>query len=81
MVSSACLVCNFLRPHFGPYLAEVMSAQWVTADQGGARFSLYSHGLDAWMYSPFTILFGNGAGLFFGSRRAIPNERSTQYDY
>lgn len=40
--------------------------EWVSADEGDARVTLYIHGLQAWLSTPFSFLFGNGAGSFSG---------------
>lgn len=51
---------------FGPAIADFTWQQWVSADQGFARLTLYENGIRAWLSTPFSFLVGNGAGYFSG---------------
>jgi hypothetical protein len=49
-----------------PSLLTELDDRWAKADEGGIRLTLHANGIRAWLASPFTILFGNGAGYFSG---------------
>lgn len=64
------------------FLLGAISEGWVEADEGGGRLSLFKHGIQAWLHSPLSILFGNGAGSFSGIEHsfAISEAHSTVID-
>lgn len=47
-------------------LLDSLTRQWAYADQGGSRTSLYLSALKAWLDTPFSFMFGYGAGSFSG---------------
>lgn len=47
-------------------ITSTLGTQWVQADEGGSRFTLYRNGLKAWLNNPLTFVLGNGAGNFSG---------------
>lgn len=52
-------------------LLEFFIEQWRIADQGDARTQLYFSALKAWMSTPFSFIFGHGAGSFSGINNAF----------
>ncbi len=47
-------------------LHGIVASLWTAADNDNARILLYSHGLDAWLSSWQSFLFGFGAGSYSG---------------
>jgi hypothetical protein len=45
---------------------DFLHQRWATADEGGLRMTLYANGFQAWTHSWWTLLVGNGAGVFSG---------------
>ena len=54
--------CFLISSDILPFLKN----QWILADQGGSRITLWANGIHAWLDNPWTILIGNGAGAFSG---------------
>lgn len=44
----------------------LLASMWAAADNDSARLHLYSHGIDAWLSSVPSFLFGFGAGSYSG---------------
>lgn len=65
----------------GTYLAlftiesvvESLGNQWSEADEGGGRLPLYINGVQAWLNSAWSVVFGNGAGAFSGQFHPFDN--------
>lgn len=51
---------------WGHELISKMEAQWAAVDYGNARQLLFFHGIDAWLSSIPSFLFGFGAGSYSG---------------
>jgi len=51
---------------FHQELSGLIFTEWTSRDQGNARLILYKNGINAWLSSPFSVVFGNGAGSFSG---------------
>lgn len=43
-----------------------LTDQWESADEGGSRVKLYVSAIQAWLDTPFSIMFGHGSGSFSG---------------
>lgn len=56
----------FVAITWGADILFIADEIWGEADEGGERLTLYLNGLSAWVHSPFSIIFGNGAGSFSG---------------
>lgn len=61
-----CIVMIVYLPHVVGFLAD----EWRSADQGFIRLTLFENGMIAYVDTPFSIIFGHGAGYFSG--REIP---------
>lgn len=47
-------------------ISSILEAYLMTADEGGSRLTILANGVRAWLDTPFSALFGNGAGAFSG---------------
>lgn len=59
-------------------LLDILFQQWSIADQGDSRTQLYISALNAWISTPFSFIFGNGAGSFSGLEN--PFERAEAHN-
>lgn len=60
------LATTTLLLYEGSEIFHWFASEWSGADDGDSRLPLYVHGVQAWLSSPFTTLFGNGAGSYSG---------------
>jgi len=61
------LIVVFLITFFLPSeLINLFGTIWAIADEGGARVTIYLNGLTAWLSTPFSFIWGLGAGSFSG---------------
>lgn len=58
---------KYIDPNKISYIiSSQASTVWKSADEGNGRLTLYKNGIKAWLDTPISILFGNGAGCFSG---------------
>lgn len=59
-------VVAFIWYSYSGVALDFLHQRWATADEGGLRMTLYANGFQAWTHSWWTLLAGNGAGVFSG---------------
>ncbi|MEI8227353.1 MAG: hypothetical protein WCH77_03705 [Planctomycetota bacterium] len=59
-------VAAFIWYSYSGVALDFLHQRWATADEGGLRMTLYANGFEAWTHSWWTLLAGNGAGVFSG---------------